>query len=117
MSRRLRALAAVAGAFGVLFAGPGLPGSAAPVALGHANFVTSSPAPGEVVPTSPPTLTISFSEPFEPAYSNVDLLDGDGATVLQRVGTPDPSDPHVLDVTLPALKDGVYTVDWRTVSA
>jgi len=117
MHRRWGPLLAALAAVAALLAGPGLPGPAATVVLGHANFVASSPAPGEVVPTSPATLTISFSEPFEPAFSNVDLLDGEGVTLLEHFGRPDPTDPRVLVVDLPSLKDGVYTVEWRTVSA
>jgi copper transport protein len=69
------------------------------------------------VATPPKQLTLTFGEPFEPAYSNIDLLDGTGATLLDRVGSQDASDPHVMVVTLPTLADGIYTVDWRTVSA
>ncbi len=62
-------------------------------------------------------MTLTFGEPFEPAYSNIDLLDGNGAAILTRAGVQDPTDPHVMTVALPALADGLYTVDWRTVSA
>ena len=112
-----RRLAAIVAAWGVLLVGPAIAGPTGWVVLGHAQLVASSPGSGEVVATSPPRLTLTFSEPVEPAYSNVDLLDPAGATMLARAGAPDPTDAHVLVVELPPLATGIYTVDWRTVSA
>ena len=108
---------AIVAAVVILLVGPALAGPAGGSVLGHAQLVTSDPGAGEVVTTSPARMTLTFGEPFEPAYSNVDLLDGTGAALLTRVGTQDPGDPHVMNVSLPTLASGVYTVDWRTVSA
>jgi copper transport protein len=80
--------------------------------------VSSSPGAGEVVPASPPQLRLVFSEPIEPRYTSLDLLDPVGSTLLLGVGSVDPTDEHVLiaDLARP-LPDGSYTVDWRAVSA
>jgi copper transport protein len=112
-----RRLAAIVAAWGLLLAGPAFAGPAGWVALGHAQLVASNPGSGEVVASPPTRLTLTFSESFEAAYSNVDLLDPNGATVLTHAGRPDPADAHVLVVDLPSLGTGIYTVDWRTVSA
>ena len=111
------ALAAVLAAWVVVLAGPAIAGPAGARVLGHANLVTSDPGAGEVVPAAPTTITLTFGEPFEPRYSSVDVLDDRGAAVVTRAGAPDPTDPRTMIVPTPGLKDGVYTVDWRTVSA
>jgi copper transport protein len=90
----------------------------AAVASAHAQLVSSSPGAGDVVPTAPTELRLVFSEPLEPRYSSVDLLDPVGRTVLLGVGTVDPSDDHVLAVRLDSpLANGSYTLNWRNVSA
>jgi copper transport protein len=114
MSRRLVALAA---AWGFALAGPALAGPATPVVLGHSQLVTSAPAAGEVVATSPAELRLVFSEPIEPTYTRLDLIGPDGATVAASIGAPDPADRYTLIAPLPALADGVYTVNWRALSA
>ena len=110
-------LAALVAAWVILLAGPALAGPAAPRVLGHSNLVTSDPGAGDVVATPPTQLTLTFGEPVEASYSNVDVRDGNGAAVVTHAGAPDPTDPRTLVVPLPELADGVYTVDWRTVSA
>ena len=113
----MRYLAAFVAAWGILLVGPAIVGPAGGLALGHANLVVSDPGAGEVVSEAPPLLILTFSEPFEPAYSSVDVLDGVGTAIVQRVGGPDPVDPRIMRVALPPLAAGVYTVDWRTVSS
>ncbi len=113
----MRRLAAIVAALGILLVGPALAGPTGGSVLAHATLVTSEPGAGEVVPTSPSTLSLTFAEPFEPAYSSVDVLDGSGSTILSRAGVQDPGDPRIMTVAVPPLADGVYTVDWRTVSA
>ena len=113
MYRRLAALVAV---WGVALVGPVLAGPAAPVALGHAQLLTSIPGAGHVEAEKPRELRLVFSEPLEPAFSHVDLLDPDGTTVLRKAGAPDPADPYSLVVPLPELRDGVYTVNWTSLS-
>lgn len=114
MIRRLIAAVAI---WGTVLAGPILIGPAVPVILGHAQFVTSVPGAGEVVSTSPAELRLVFSETLDPSGTSVDLLDPDGATILAHVGSVDAADKHTLVVALSPLRDGVYTVDWTSLSA
>jgi putative copper export protein len=70
-----------------------------------------------VVATAPPEIQLVFSEPIEPAYTKLDLIGPDGATIASSVGARDPADPYTLIAPVPSLADGVYTVNWRALSA
>ena len=86
----------------------------------HSALVASSPGAGAVVATAPGELRLVFSEPFDPGFTSLDLLDDSGAEVLSNVGEPDPADPRVLVADLPAGTipgAGLFTVLWRTLSA
>ena len=85
-------------------------------ASAHAGFISSDPSDGQVLPTAPTSITMSFSEPPDPDLSSVTVLDARGATIetgtLER-GVP----PRSLELALPDdLGDGVYTVSWIVVS-
>ena len=114
MNRRLVALSAV---WSIVLAGLTLVGPATPRAVGHSQLVTSVPAAGDVVASPPSDLRLVFSEPIEAAYTRLDLLDSTGKTVVSGVGAPDPADSHSLIAPIPHLADGIYTVDWRALSA
>ena len=101
----------------LVLAGPTLVGPATPVALGHSQLVTSIPAAGDVVATSPPAIQLVFSEPIDAEYTRLDVLDATGKAVATNIGAPDPSDAHTLVAPVPRLADGLYTVDWRALSA
>ncbi len=62
-------------------------------------------------------MLLYFTEAPDPSLSTVSLLDSSGQTV-PGVGkpTPAPGNARELRVRLPRLADGVYTVNWRTVS-
>jgi copper transport protein len=86
--------------------------------LGHSQLVSSSPGAGQVVAASPTTIRLIFSEPIEGRYTSLDLLDGTGKVMLEGVGSVDPADPNALVVqVVDALPSGVYSVNWRAVSA
>lgn len=109
----LRLLAVAALAAGVWLAGP------APPALAHAGLTSSHPASGSSVQKSPTRIVVTFAEDPDPALSLVRLLDADGTTVpgVSAVKAV-PGKPLELQVSLSqALGRGVYTVNWRSVSA
>jgi copper transport protein len=113
-------LAGIGVALAVTLLGPVVAGPVlfpASVVSAHSQLVSSDPGAGDVVPTAPAEIRLAFSEPIEPKYSSLDLLDPVGNTLLLDVGHVDPSDDHVLVATLPSLPDGSYTVNWRNVSA
>lgn len=99
-----------------LLAAPALPGVAGQRVLAHAQLVASSPGSGTVVTEPPDELRLVFSEPLEPSGSSLDVLAEDGAAVLVAAGEVDPDEPYALVVERPSLVEGVYTVEWRTLS-
>jgi copper transport protein len=104
-------------AWGLLLAGPALAGPTTQAALGHSQLVTSVPAAGDVVATSPTEIRLVFSEPIEGAYTKLDLLDPDGRTLAGNIGAVDAADPYSLVALTTKLADGTYTVVWRALSA
>jgi copper transport protein len=99
---------------GLAFAGVGL---LAPPASAHALLERSYPAAGASLPRAPRTVLLGFTEAPEPSLSTVSLLNSSGQAV-PGVGKPAavPGNARELRAALPRLADGVYTVNWRTVS-
>src|SRR5215468_7661389 len=83
----------------------------------HALLERSYPAAGASLPRAPHTMLLFFTEAPEPSLSTVSLLDSSGQTV-PGAGKPTVVAGHAreLRAALPPLADGVYTVNWRTVS-
>ncbi len=83
----------------------------------HALLERSYPAAGASLPRAPHVMLLYFTEAPDPSLSTVSLLDSSGQT-LPGVGKPTvaPRNARELRVRLPRLADGVYTVNWRTVS-
>jgi copper transport protein len=83
----------------------------------HALLERSYPAAGTSLPRAPHVMLLYFTEAPDPSLSTVSLLDSSGQT-LPGVGKPTvaPRNARELRVRLPRLADGVYTVNWRTVS-
>jgi len=79
----------------------------------HAFLDHADPRVGSTV-TSPPALTLFFTEPVEPAFSHVEVLDHDGKPVT--AAQPTHPRPDELQLALPALAPGEYTVHWAVVS-
>ncbi len=86
-------------------------------ASAHALLERSYPAAGASLPGAPRVTLLYFTEAPEPSLSTVSLLDSSGQTV-PGVGKPTvvAGNARELRAALPTLADGVYTVNWRTVS-
>lgn len=85
-------------------------------ASAHAFLVLTSPAAGQRLLTSPPSLTLHFSEAVAPGGIQVTMRNGRG----ELVKTPPPSRAKagdLVDVPLPVLPPDVYAVQWEVVSA
>ena len=90
-----------------------------PTACAHAGLESSDPAAGSSTATSPKAIVLTFAEDPDTALSLVRLLDADGKTVpgVSAVKAVH-GKPMALQVTLAQdLGRGVYTVNWRSVSA
>lgn len=90
-----------------------LVGAGAAPASAHATLLETDPAEGEVLSSSPGTVTFTFDEPVS--------LVPDGVQVFDAAGEPVESDASASDeeitVEVPdELADGTYVVTWRAVS-
>jgi copper transport protein len=85
-------------------------------ASAHANVAESEPAANSVMPGAPSRARIRFTEPVEPSYSRVALLDESGATLSTAPSQVDPGDRYVMLLDLPALPHGRYALEWRALS-
>jgi copper transport protein len=86
-------------------------------ARAHAGLQRSDPVAGATLGATPSVVRLTFSEQPQASLSEMQLLGANGAAVdtgpLRRVG----ADPLSLDARVPRLAKGVYTVNWRIVSA
>lgn len=85
-------------------------------ALAHAKFVSSTPAPGSTVTSSPSSVTIAFTE--ELAAGSTGFVSNAGRETVSAGATISTTDRHVLTISLkPGLPSGGYTVFWHSISA
>ena len=86
-------------------------------ASSHANLADADPAPNSVLDTPPSRITIWFTEPLEPSFSAIEVLDSRGSRLDNDDSAVDPRNPTVMYVTLQDdLPNGTYTVAWRNLS-
>ncbi|MER6360157.1 FixH family protein [Kitasatospora sp. NPDC001527] len=111
MGRRIAGLLGVLGAvLALLLAGAG-------PAAAHAALQSTDPAQNAVLPTAPPSVTLTFSEAVSLSADSVRVLDPAGKAV--DAGSPAHADgkDNTARVGLGSgLADGTYTVAWRAVS-
>jgi copper transport protein len=83
----------------------------------HALLERSYPAARSSLSRAPHAMLLYFTEAPGLSLSTVSVLDSSGQ-IVPGVGAPAvvPGDAQELRATLPALADGVYIVNWRTVS-
>lgn len=106
--RRLRAAFAVACLVLLAVLGTAAPASA------HASLVSSDPAEGEVLATTPDVVTFTFDEAVSLPPSGVQVFDAAGDPVDADAASRDTE----ITADLPdALDEGTYVVVWRAVSA
>ena len=82
----------------------------------HALLQSSDPAAGSTVASAPSVVTLTFGEAPDPTLSSVKVLDASGKSVASGPAVAVPGQSGKLKVPLGLLRDGVYTVAWRTVS-
>jgi methionine-rich copper-binding protein CopC len=99
-------------AYGAFFAGLAcLSGHA----LAHPALLTASPSPGALLDAPPKEIVLTFSEKLEPAFSSVKIADSSGRDIVSSKGRADPAASSRLQLTLPVLEAGAYTVHWIAV--
>ena len=85
-------------------------------AQAHAAFLRADPPPNSVLPEHTHQVTIWFSEPLEPDFSEIQVLNTQGEQVDSGNSEVLADDPMAMSVSLPTLPNGTYTVAWRNVS-
>jgi copper transport protein len=94
----------------------GFVGLMATPAFAHAVILQTTPNAGQVLTTSPKTITLRYNESVEADLGSVRVFDQNG----NRVDTGSPTKPSadVVSVAVRArLTDGSYVVTWRVISA
>jgi len=88
-----------------------------PAAAAHGSLRASEPAGGASLARPPHAVTLTFSEAPDATLSSIRVLDATGRAVAG--GRPErvPGRPLELRVPLRVLRNGTYTVSWRTISA
>jgi len=89
---------------------------ASPGVDAHALLRTSTPADGAQLSKSPSTVVLTFTENPDASLSTVHVVDHNGNNVEKGKTRAVPGHPDELTVDVGALPNGVYTVNWRTVS-
>jgi copper transport protein len=83
----------------------------------HAVLLRSSPPSGQTLPRSPEQVQLLFSEPIDPLFSAVRVLNDSNQTVDRGDSHVDEANDHLLSVSLPpGLPNGIYRVSWRSLS-
>ncbi|MBL8164123.1 MAG: copper resistance protein CopC [Anaerolineae bacterium] len=86
-------------------------------ALGHANQEAASPPPNAVLGVSPAEIRMRFTEPLEAQFSRILLRDANGTILELSPSVVDAVNPTEMLLIPGDLPDGLYTVDWRALSA
>src|SRR5712691_11445972 len=82
-------------------------------ASAHSFLIRSQPEAGSRLAKAPPTMTLSFSEPFVRGSQNVTIRRGSGETVALPAAR---AAGAVIEQPLPANLHGVFIVSWRVLS-
>lgn len=85
-------------------------------AMAHAMLDRSAPQVGSSVKASPARVELWFTEPLEPAFSSVKVMDAAGRQVDGRDPKVDSGNPKHLSVSVSVLPTGRYRVVWRVIS-
>ncbi|MDQ4143252.1 MAG: copper resistance protein CopC [Actinomycetota bacterium] len=99
----------------LVVAGVGVLALAPAKASAHANIASSEPAAGSRLERSPGAVVITFTEPVEPSFSSMQVLDSGGRSVTGK-GRITSRSPSSLSIPVSDLPQGVYTVSWRAFS-
>ena len=85
-------------------------------ASAHANLASSDPPADSELEAAPSRIVIWFTEPIEPALSEIRVLDAAGKQVDEGDSVVDDLNPVAMSVGLSDVPDGTYTVAWKNVS-
>ena len=85
-------------------------------AWAHAFLDHAEPQVGSTVTSSPTEVKIWYTQELEPAFSSIEVKNAKGDEVDKKDVHVDAKDKSLLEVSLPQLPSGTYTVAWHVVS-
>ena len=86
------------------------------VAWSHAFLERAEPRVGSTVKSAPSQVRVWFTEPLEPAFSTLEVVNQSGDRVDRGPARVDAASPAMLQVPLKPLVPGIYRVKWRVLS-
>jgi len=87
-------------------------------AAAHAVLLKSTPSSSQSLNAAPAQVQLLFSEPLDPVFSHVQVRNASGQLVDAGDSHVDPANDQLLAASLqPGLANGVYSVEWRSLSA
>lgn len=87
-----------------------------PIAEAHSTLLETVPGNGQVVDTSPSSLILHFNEPVEHDLATITVYDSSGSPISVENPKGEKKRSQDLDVPVPELEQGTYTVQWDVVS-
>lgn len=84
--------------------------------LAHSALKQSDPIAGSSLKAAPPSVSLTFSQKLEGAFSSIRVFNAMGVRVDDGKAHVDPNNPTVLRVGLKPLTPGSYKVQWRALS-
>ena len=87
------------------------------IASAHAILESSSPEASALLASSPKEIRLDFDEQVEATLGDVRVYDSEQREVSKSNTVRSASDASVVTAEVPTLKNGVYVVVWRVVSA
>ena len=85
-------------------------------AFAHAFLERAEPPVGSEVASPPHRLTLKFTEGVEPRFSTVEVRDAQGTSLATGKPHTVAGDNRELELDLPDLHSGRYTVTWHVTS-
>src|SRR5437879_526001 len=83
----------------------------------HAILLRSTPPTGQTLARPPEQVLLLFSEPIDPLFSAVRVVNDARQAVDRGDSHVDAGNDHLLTVSLPSgLPNGTYRVSWRSLS-
>jgi methionine-rich copper-binding protein CopC len=82
----------------------------------HAFPDHSEPKVGATISASPARVRIWFDSNLEPAFSTITVENAKKERVDEKDGQVNPTDPTLLEVSLPSLPAGTYHVIWSVAA-
>lgn len=82
----------------------------------HTRLVQSDPPKRAALPTGPKSIRLWFTEQIEPSFAHVSVSDATGQKLGSAAAKVDPADPKILELAVPELSAGAYTVSYEILS-